>query len=182
MRISTLKLSVVGSLMAAIAMAGAASASADTTSCTNSGTVKLSPGLEATPHVQNITVKGVLTGCSGVESTQTEGKYVAHMKTAEAVSCSALTGVGAAEEATNIVIKWTPKGGGNSMGSFTMPLTEAPGVALGGTLASGPFSEDTISGTVSQTYTGGPTCGVPVGKKKAKRVNKGTVSGTLSIS
>ena len=62
MRISTFKLSVVGSLVAAIAMTGAASASADTTTCSNTGTIKLSPGLSNTAQVQNVTIKGKLTG------------------------------------------------------------------------------------------------------------------------
>jgi hypothetical protein len=177
------RLSVVAALMSAFAMAATPSAaSADSTTCSNSGTIKLSPGLEATPHVQNISIKGTLTGCAGAESAVTEGAYVAHLKTTEAVSCTALTGAGAAEEATNIVIKWSPKGGGNSMGTFSMPLTEVPGVSLGGTLASGPFNADSISGTVSQTYTGGAKCGVAQGKKKAKKVNKGTLSGSLTIS
>ena len=39
------------------------------------------------------------------------------------------------------------------------------------------------SGSITQTYTGGETCGIPPeGKKNAKKVNKGTYSGTLSIS
>ncbi len=78
------------------------------------------------------------------------------------------------------------RGQGNSMGTFSMPLTEVPGVSLGGTLESGPFSGDSIAGiagTVSQMYTGGPTCGVAVGKKKVKKVNEGTFTGSaMTIS
>ncbi len=157
-----------------------ASASAATTTCAgNSGTIKLSPGLSASPQVQNVTINGTLTECSGEGSTVTSGKYLAHLKTAEAVTCSALTGAGALEEETKIIIKWSPKGQGNSMGTFSMPLTEVPGVSLGGTLSSGPFSGGSIAGTVSQTFTGGATCGVPQGKKKkAKKVAKGTFTGS----
>ncbi len=149
-----------------------ASASAATTTCAgSSGTIKLSPGLSESPQVQNITINGTLSECSGEGSTVTGAKYVAHLKTAEPVTCSALTGAGAAEEGGTIVLKWSPKGQGNSMGSFTMPLTEVPGVSLGGTLESGPFSGASIAGTVSQTFTGGVTCGVGHGKKKAKKVS-----------
>jgi hypothetical protein len=173
-------LSVIAALGASLGASGisAASASAATTTCaSNSGTIKLSPGLSESAQVQNISIKGTLSGCSG-ESSVTAAKYVAHLKTIEPVTCSALTGAGAAEEEGKIVIKWSPKGQGNSMGSFSMPLTEVSGVSLGGTLESGPFSGDTIAGTVSQTFTGGATCGVPVGKKKAKKVNKGAFTGS----
>ncbi|HYM54027.1 MAG TPA: hypothetical protein VES97_01590 [Solirubrobacteraceae bacterium] len=181
MRTKFARLSVLAALAVPLGMMGisVASASADTTTCTgNSGTIKLSPGLSGTAHVQNISIKGTLSGCSGEESAVTGGKYVAHLKTAEGVTCSALTGAGAAEVETNIVIKWSPTGGGNSMGTFSMPLTEVPGVSLGGTLASGPFSGDSIAGTVSQTFTGGATCGVAEGKKKAKKGNKGAFTGS----
>jgi hypothetical protein len=158
----------------------AVSANAATTTCAgNTGTIKLSPGLSQSPQVQNITVKGRLSECAGEGSTVTGATYVAHLKTTEPVTCSALTGPGALDaEGGTIVIKWSPKGEGNSLGSFSMPLTEVPGVSLGGTLASGPFSGDSIAGAVSQAYTGGATCGVANGKKKAKKVNKGAFTGT----
>jgi hypothetical protein len=156
----------------AFAAAGAASAGAETGTCTEmSAKIKLSPGLTATPMVQTISIKGTLTGCTG--STVTGAKFVAHMKTAEPVSCSVLKGPGAVELESSIVIKWSPKikGQGSSMGTFSMPLTENPaGVSFGGPLESGPFSSDSISGTAPQTYTGGPTCGEATGKKKAKAV------------
>ena len=184
MRISTLKLSVVGSLMAAIAMTGAASASADTTTCSASGTIKLSPGLSATPTVQNVQIKGSLSGCASTESTMTGGKFQAHFKTAEPISCATLTsaGVGAAAEENKLIVKGAPKGSGNLMGTVSLPILEGS-CALSGTITSeGPFFEDVVSGSLTQAYTGGPTCGVAEGKKKAKKVSKGTVSGTLSIS
>jgi hypothetical protein len=159
----------------------AASASAATTTCESSGTIKLSPGLSNTAQVQNVTVKGALSGCSGEESTVTSGKFVAHFKTAEAVTCAVLGGEGAASGESKIVLKWTPKGQGNSMGTFDMPLTEAPGVSLGGLIESGPFAEGAVGGAVSQSYKGGPTCGVTEGKKKAKKVNKGTFTGSLAV-
>jgi hypothetical protein len=159
--------------------ASAVSANAATTTCAgNTGMIKLSPGLSESPQVQNITVKGTLSECSGEGSTLTGAKYVAHLKTAEPVTCSALAGPGAPEEGGTIVIKWSPKGQGNSLGSFSMPLTEVPGVSIGGTLESGPFSGDSIAGAVSQTFTGGATCGVANGKKKAKKVNEGVFTGT----
>lgn len=179
MRMRGVTLTVAAVLASAAAMAVSASASAATTTCTNAGTIKLSPGLEGTAKVQNITIKGTLSECKGEGSTATGGTYVAHLKTTEPVSCSALTGSAPAEG--TIVVKWTPKGEGNSKGTFTMPLTELP-TTLGGKIESGPFAEGAISGTVTQKYTGGASCGVANGKKKAKKVNKGTLSGTLTIS
>lgn len=176
-------------VVALFSIAGTATASAaSSTSCATSGSIKLSPGLTETAKVQNVTIKGDLSECASVESGVTSGKYTAHFKTAEPVSCSTLTGagVGAAEEENKIVIKWSPKGkgsGGNSQGTFSVPITEVPGAPASGLITSGPFVEDAISGSISESYTGGPTCGVaPEGKKKAPKVNKGTFSGTLSIA
>lgn len=173
---------VLSAIVAAFTVMGVAATSASaasTTTCENSGTIKLSPGLSTTPQVQNVILKGTLANCTGEESAVTSGKYVAHLKTAEAVTCSALTGAGAAEG--TIVLKWTPKGEGNSMGSFSMAVTELP-TSISGLIEEGPFTGESISGTVTQAYTGGPTCGVAEGKKKAKKVNKGTFSGSLTIS
>jgi hypothetical protein len=183
MRISTLRLSVVGSLLAAIAMTGAASASADTTTCSASGSIKLSPGLSTTPTVQNVQIKGSLSGCASTESTMTAGKFQAHFKTAAPISCATLlsAGVGAAAEENKITVK-PAGGGGNPMGTVSLLILEGSG-ALSGTITSGgPFSEDVISGSLTQAYTGGPTCGVAQGKKKAKKVSSGTVTGTVTIS
>jgi hypothetical protein len=185
MRKSLIRLSFVAALVAALAMVGTATASADTTSCAAAGTIKLSPGLTSDAKVQNVTIKAALSECSGEESEFTGGKFVAHFKTAEPVSCSTLTGegTGAAPEENKIVLKWTPKGSGNSLGTVSLPITEVPGALLTGSIASGPFEEDNIAGELSQSYTGGSSCGVPPeGKKKAKKVKKGTVSGTLAIT
>jgi len=157
----------------------AASADAATATCETSGTIKLSPGLSNTPQVQNVSVKGTLKNCSGEESSITGGKYVAHFKT-EAVTCAVLTGAGAPETESNIVFKWSPKGQGNSMGTFTLPVTEVPGASLGGLVESGLFEGAAISGSVSETYTGGAKCGVSEGKK-AKKVEKGSFSGSLTV-
>jgi hypothetical protein len=166
----------------ALATVGATSASASaatTETCENNASIKLSPGLSNTAQVQNISVKGTLTNCTGEEPTVTSGKYVAHLKTTEPVTCAALAGPGAPATGT-IVIKWSPKGQGNSMGSFNMPLTEQP-TAISGLIESGPFAESPITGSVKQTYSGGANCGVAEGKKKPKKVNKGTLTGTLTV-
>ncbi len=164
----------------------AASASADSITCEISGSIKLSPGLSESAQVQNISItkkKGAkLSACTGTETPVTGGNATIHMKTAEPVTCAALTGAGAPVAETNAVWKWQPKGETttNSMSTFVMPLTEMS-VPLEGTFAMGtfPFSEDTISGTVKQTYSG--SC-VSSGHKKAKKVNKGTFSGSITIS
>lgn len=184
MRASVMRVAAVAALMSAFAVVGTASASADTTSCNASGTIKLSPGLSTTAHVQNVIIKGTLTECHDEESSVTGAAFVAHFHTAEAVTCSTLTGagVGAAAEENKVVVKWTPAGGGNSLGTISVPITEVPGAPVSGLISEGPFAEDAISGTLSQTYAGGATCGVTEGKKKAKKVNKGTVSGSISIA
>jgi hypothetical protein len=164
----TLPLSALG------LVAGPASASASTICSANSGSIKLSPGLQESAQVQNITIKGTLSGCSG--SSVSSGSYLAHLKTPAPVSCSALTSAGEAATGT-IVIKWSPKGQGNSIGTFSMPLTALAGVSIGGTLESGPFATSTIAGTVTQSYAG--TCGgTGKGKTKGKKVKDGTFTGS----
>ncbi|MGO9322902.1 MAG: hypothetical protein ACLQBY_19155 [Solirubrobacteraceae bacterium] len=155
---------------------GAAPAGAATgTTCSgNSGSIKLSPGLEESAQTQNITIKGTLTDCTG--STVTGGSYLAHLKTTHPVSCAALASAGEAATGT-IVIKWSPKGQGNSNGAFSMPLTALAPVSIGGTLESGLFATSSISGTVSQSFAG--TCGGGgKGKSKAKKVKNGTFTGS----
>lgn len=186
MRTKVLRFSVVVAVMAPLVMMGVSAAPAaaeeEGTTCSgNTAEVMLSPGLTETAKVQNISLKGTLSGCVG--GGVTGGKYVAHMKTESAVTCAALKGAGEPVTETSIVIKWSPKGHGNSHGTFSMPLTETGSVSLGGTLAGGgPFEGKSFSGTVSQTFTGGATCGVSHGKKKAKAVKKGSLTGSLTIS
>jgi hypothetical protein len=171
------RLSAAAALIAPIAMMSISTApasAAEGTTCTgNSGSAKFSPGLTSSAKVQNVIVKGTLSGCSG--GGVSGGSYIAHLKTTNAVSCAALAGPG--EPATGtVVIKWSPKGQGNSNGTFSMPLTGVPGVSLAGTLESGPFATMSLSGTVSQTFSG--TCGAAVGKKKAKAVKDSTFTGS----
>jgi hypothetical protein len=186
MKISAIKLSLVAALVMALAMVGAASASADSTSCAAGGFIKLSPGLTNTPQIQTVTVKGTLAECASSESEMTGGKFVAHFKTAEPVSCAVLSsaGVGAGEE-SNIVLKPQPKDGGNPMGSFSLPITETAPQLLSGTITSeGEFAGNTIGGSVTETFVGGKHCGeVELNKKgKPSKVSKGTFVGTLAVS
>jgi hypothetical protein len=147
----------------------------------NSGTIKLSPGLTETPHVQNITIKGELKGCTGPQKP-VEGTYVAHLTTSEEVTCPTLGSIAAEPTTTpvSLVVKWAPKVLGNSHGTLIVPVTEVPGVALTGKLEGGPLTEPLAitGGTVSESYTGGASCGVPSGKKAVKAVTKGTFAGT----
>ncbi len=187
MRMGFARVSVLMALIVPVGAMGAFAAPASASSsitCEISGSIKLSPGLSETPQVQNISItkhKGAsLSGCSGTETPITGGNATIHMKTADAVTCAALTSAGAPVTDTNAIFKWKPSGEGNSMSTFIMPLTEMS-VPLEGTFEAGtfPFSEDTTSGTVKQTYSG--SC-VSSGHKKAKKVNKGTFSGTITIS
>ena len=142
----------------------------------NSGSIKLSPGLEETPHVQNITVKGTLKGCDGPLGF-TEGTYVAHLTTTEEVTCSTLVSVSAESTTSSVslAVKWSPKEAGSSKGTLVMPLTEMPGVALAGMLEGGPLASPLSfsASSLSESFTGGPACGVASGKKKAKAVKSG---------
>jgi hypothetical protein len=62
-----------------------------------------------------------------------------------------------------------------------MPLSEMS-VSLGGTITEGQFNGDAISGPVTQEYIGGPTCGVFPPRKRARKVRRGGVVGTMRIS
>jgi hypothetical protein len=141
---------------------------------TNTGTVTLSPGLADTAHVQTLKIKGKLTGCGG--GSFTGASYMATVKTTDAVSCSVLTGAG--EPASGSAkFKWKPHET-PSAGTLSLPLTETSGVAFSGAVEAGTYSRLPLSGTVSETFTGGAKCGQPEGKKKAKPIKKGTFIGS----
>ncbi len=173
MRTKLMRLSVLAALMAPVATMGISAApasAAEGTICSgNSGSIKLSPGLEEVAHVQNITIKGTLSGCSG--STVTGGTYVAHLKTTHEVTCTALSSAGEPTTGT-IVIKWSPKSQGTSHGTLTLPLA-AGAVTMSGKLEGGPFEKLGLYDPVSQAFSG--ACG---GGKKAKKVKDGTLSGS----
>jgi hypothetical protein len=147
----------------------------------NTGTIKLSPGLSETPHVQNITVKGRLSQCDGKAGVES-ATYVAHLKTIGEVTCAALSSFSTepTTEAVSLSVKWAPQELGASHGSLVLPVTEASSAALTGTLEGGPFGgpQPITGGEVFEAFTGGPECGIPQGKKKAKAVKNGTFSGT----
>ena len=185
------KLAVLTAAIAAMGLMGAlaTSASADSITCEISGAIKLSPGLTESPQVQNLGItrhKGaLLSNCTGaVETKVTGGNLHVVGKTTEAVTCAALKGTGAKTEDAGI-FKWQPKGEGfeNSPATLNFPVTENS-VAIEGTVAMGtfPFSEDKISGMVKQTYGG--TCGSSGGHGHGggKKVNKGTFTGSITIS
>jgi hypothetical protein len=164
------KLSVVAAVLSPLAMIGVAAAPASAaggTVCTgNSGSMTLSPGLETNAAVQNIVIKGILSGCSG--STVTSATYVAHLKTTNPADCATLLTAG--EPASgSIVIKWAPKGQGNSHGTIELPLTGSPGATMSGKLESGPFEGAGIFGTTITPTFG--TCG-------AKKLKKATFVGS----
>ena len=148
---------------------------------TNEGTIKLSPGLTETPHVQDITIKGTLGNCggpSGVESA----KYVDHLKTTEEVTCSVLASL--SEEPTTVPVslsvKWAPHELGTSHGTLVVPITEASTLSVTGTLEGGPFTAPApvTGGEIWESFNGGSTCGVAEGKMKAKPVKSGFFAGT----
>jgi hypothetical protein len=185
------KLSLLTAAIAVLGLMGAlaTSASADSITCEISGSIKLSPGLTESPQVQKLGItkhKGaLLSNCTGaVETAVTGGNLHVVGNTTEAVTCSALTGAGAPTSDAGI-FKWQPKGEAfeNSNATLNFPVTENS-VPIGGMVATEeghPFSGDTISGTVKQTYTG--TCGSSGhGHGGGKKVNKGSFTGTITIS
>lgn len=145
------------------------------------GSIKLSPGLSETPHVQNITVKGELKGCDGTAAPAETAKFTDHLKTTEEVTCSALQSF-ALEPTTapvSLVVKWAGKEAGTSHGSLLIPITEASGATVEGAFEGGPFGAPAaLSGTLFESFSGGPECGLAEGKKKAKAVKNGVFSGS----
>lgn len=145
-----------------------------------SGTIKLSPGLSGTPHVQNVVLKGTFQGCAGASGAEA-ASFVAHLKTTEEVTCGALSTLALepTTEAVSTVVKWTPKTLGTSHGSLIVPITEAGAAALGGALQGGPFTEPVaVQGALYESFTGGPTCGLAEAPgKKAKPVKSGQFTG-----
>lgn len=182
MRTMLMRLSVVAALLSPLAMMGVSAAPANAAGGTGaicsgiSGSIKLSPGLEAAPQVQNIMIKGSLSGCTG--STVTSATYVAHLKTTNPVDCETLATGGPATG--TVVIKWSPKGQGDSQGTLSLPLTDVSGARMTGELTNGPLAGLGFFGTVSQAFPG--PCGESVLKgkkvKKAKKVKDGTLTGS----
>ena len=65
-----------------------------------------------------------------------------------------------------------------STGTLSMPLTETPDIAFSGEVTTGSYSPLTLTGTATESYTGGATCGEKVGKTAVKAVKKGTFTGS----
>ena len=173
---------VAATTTVALALVGTASASAASTSCNAGGLIRLSPGLTNEPQVQNVLVKGTLAGCESNESKASEGKFIAHFKTAEAIGCEALTdgGVGAAAEEDAVIVKLNKKKHmGNSQGTLSVNITEGSDELVSGLLETGPFAGDAIGGSITETFTGSHHCGE---RMNGKPVKKGTFVGTLSAS
>jgi hypothetical protein len=151
------------------------------------GTIKLSPGLTETPHVQTITVNGEFAGCAGPKGFES-GKYVAHLRSTEEVTCSVLTSASAEANtaSSSFSVKWRPAEEGTSTGSLVLALSEVSSLTgMTGTLTGGPFpaSASIAAASVAETFTGASTCGAASGKKKAKPVKKGTfATGTVEIT
>ncbi len=145
--------------------------------CTvDSGTVKLSPGLTATPTTQAVTVKGRLSECEGGPEA---ASFTAKFTTSGPVSCELLFGT---EEVTSgsspLSVKWLPAEEGSSKGTIVFPLGEGSLPGISGTLTGGPFaSQATLrAASLFESFAGGSTCGESTGKKHAKPVKSGAFS------
>lgn len=144
----------------------------------NQGTIKLTPGLTETPHIQAITLTGQLSGCEGPNVPES-GTYVDHLKTTEAVTCSALSSASTepTTKSSSFTVTWSEEG--PSKGTLTVPLSEVPMTGISGTLKGGPLETSTPvkAASIAESFTGASTCGVPQGKKGiVKAVKVGTFS------
>jgi len=139
--------------LAAVGYGGLVAASAGATEGTGTtcssdvGVAKLSPGIEEVAKVQNVSVKGTLSGCTG--SAGEAGKYVAHLKTTAGVTCASLASEGAVAEGS-LIVKWG-HGHGNSQAAIAVTGSPSGGFTLSGTVTSGPYEGLGISGTLSGT-------------------------------
>lgn len=151
MRSIVLKLALMGVAAGAVAGFAATAASAveetGATCASSSAVATFSPGLEeANAKVQNITVKGTASECTGEAGTST--KYVIHVKTAEGATCATLNEALLAATGSG-VLKWG-HGHGNSQGSFSLSGSSSS-LSLSGTLESGPYAGMSLSDTFSGT-------------------------------
>ena len=142
------------------------------------GTIRLTPGLTNTPHIQRITLSGQLSGCNGPNVPEA-GSYVDHLKTTEAVTCSALSSASTVPttKSTSLRITWIEEG--TSKGTLTVPLSEVPMTGISGTLKGGPFETATPikASSISESFAEASMCGVPQGKRQiVKPVKVGTFS------
>jgi hypothetical protein len=147
---------------------------------TAAGTLKLSPGLSETPHVQDVTLKGTLSGCDGPVAIESAA-FTDHLVTNEEVTCAVLASLASepTTSSTSLSVKWAPREAGTSHGSLAVPITEAGGATVTGQLEGGPFGAPApVSGSLLETFTGGSSCGAVEGRSKAKPVRAGTFAGT----
>jgi len=152
----------------------AAPAVAAGTSCTeNSGSITFSPGLtNTTAKIQNIVVHASLGGCTG--STVASASYVAKLKSSQPATCGSLAVAG--ETATgSVVVKWSPKGQGNSKGTLTLTATGG-GATFAGAIGSGLFSESSFAGAAESFTPIFKPAGEPCSKKNP--LKKATFSGS----
>jgi hypothetical protein len=171
------RLSAAAALIAPIAMTGALAApayAAGATCAGNSGSVTFSPGLTSEKaKVQNIVIHGSLSECTG--STVTGATYAAKLKSAKAATCATLAIAGETASGS-IVVKWSPKGQGNSHGSVTLTETGGTAASITGTVTSGLFAGLGISGSAeafTPMFTGS---GAPCTKKNP--LKKATFTGS----
>ncbi len=137
--------------------AAAGASAAEGASCaSDNGVITLSPGLTGLAKAQRITAKGTLGECTG--STGASAKYVVHMKTAGAESCTSLVLEGGAASGT-AAIKWGKKHG-TSMGTFAISGSPSAGLSLSAAITAGPYAGLGVSTMVSAvplfTGTGSP--------------------------
>lgn len=94
------------------------------------------------------------------------------------MTCATLASVFAEPKtaAVSLAVKFSPGASGSSTGSLVMPLSEAASEGFGGTLEGGPFKAPApfSAAVLAESFTGGPSCGVPSGNGKVKAVKSGS--------
>jgi hypothetical protein len=139
-----------------------------------SGKLTLSPGLTQTPTVQTARLKGTLTGCSG--GGFTEGRFSAVLTSTGPTGCAILSSAGGQPASGTLEVTWRPKAkGGKSLGSLQVSLGQASEFPLDGMIEGGMFAPASIFGTIAETYTNAPQCGVRV-NERVKPVKTATLT------
>jgi YVTN family beta-propeller protein len=135
----------------------------------NTGTIKLSPGIRETPAVQTVKLKGVLSGCEGEGFT--EVTYKATIKTSVAASCSSLKEPSTPSGGSG-KFKWNPKKAWATPGVLSLALTEMPGAVFSGETESfrGGWNL-TLAGSVDEHFENAENCA-------SKALKKGTLTGS----
>ncbi len=120
------------------------------TSCaTGGGLVSFWPGVTNSARAQNVVFLGLLHGCTG---DVTDAALVGHLpRGGGKLTCADLAAGTQGSATGTLVIKWSPRGTGNSHAAITVSGTGPGTVHVSGTMNKGPFGGMSISADASLT-------------------------------